>query len=80
MRRWWSGLPMERYWLEVTNRDDIGGDLRAPSLGKNGKPYWGHQLLRHLEVGDMVFHYDTNKHAIVCSTYLDYCRIYHRTL
>ena len=27
MPEWWEGPPAERYWCEVTERDDIGADL-----------------------------------------------------
>jgi len=26
---WWSGDPTERYWLEATDRADLGADLRS---------------------------------------------------
>ena len=29
--RWWDGQADERYWLEATDRTDIGADLRAPN-------------------------------------------------
>lgn len=27
---WWENVPAERYWLEITSRDDIGANLNAP--------------------------------------------------
>ena len=27
---WWQKYTEEYYWVEVTKRDDIGEDLRAP--------------------------------------------------
>ena len=30
LHRWWEQDPKERYWLEVTDRRDLGADLNAP--------------------------------------------------
>ena len=30
MADWWDGIPDERYWCEVTDRDDIGANLWCP--------------------------------------------------
>ena len=34
--RWWQNKPDERYWLEATDREDIGADLKAPDADASG--------------------------------------------
>jgi hypothetical protein len=36
--RWWQNKPDERYWLEATDREDIGADLKAPDADASGLP------------------------------------------
>ncbi len=62
---WWAGLPEERYWLEITDRSDLGIDLRAPLVGEDGKPTWSYSLARWVNPGDVVFHYHKEEQAIV---------------
>lgn len=38
--RWWHSVTGEIYWLETTDRGDLGVDLNAPQLNENGRPYW----------------------------------------
>lgn len=65
MNTWWKDLPSERYWLETTDRPDIGTDLHAPQFDKNNNTNWSYTLLCELNEGDIVFHYDIGKKAIV---------------
>jgi predicted RNA-binding protein with PUA-like domain len=68
MNKWWLNQTEERYWLECTNREDLGADLNAPLYKENGKDYWSYTLLRDLKLGDVIFHYHTEPKAIVgCS-------------
>ncbi|MCW5715423.1 MAG: hypothetical protein KIT43_13000 [Bauldia sp.] len=62
--RWWSADRDERYWLELTDRDDIGADLRAPLHDKSGEQSWRYNLFKEATIGDIVFHYDSNAQAI----------------
>jgi hypothetical protein len=62
---WWESDPTERYWCEITDRDDIGANLWAPKLNESGKPYWSYSLVRQVPPGDIVFHYSTVENAIV---------------
>lgn len=62
---WWTQRPAERYWLEITGRDDLGADLRAPLTNEHGRPFWSYSLLRWVRAGDSVFHYHRNRSAIV---------------
>ena len=64
-RHWWDGDPSERYWLEISDRRDIGVDLKAPQLDEGGAANPGYRLINEVEHGDIVFHYDTSRRAIV---------------
>lgn len=59
--RWWVNDPTERYWLEATDRTDIGVDLRAPLLDASGNDNWRYTLFRETHAGDVVFHYDSGR-------------------
>lgn len=61
--RWWDGDPRERFWVEATDRPDIGANLKAPLKNVSGED-WRYGLFREAAVGDVVFHYDTNSRAI----------------
>jgi hypothetical protein len=67
LERWWSNDPSERYWLEVSARgDDLGVDLNAPTVNEKGEWFWSYELLREVQDGDIVLHYDRGvQHAIV---------------
>ncbi|HZS60958.1 MAG TPA: EVE domain-containing protein [Gemmatimonadaceae bacterium] len=56
------------YWLEITDRDDLGVNLKAPQASEDGKPYWSYSVIKEIQPGDIVFHY--HKHAagiVACS-------------
>ena len=36
MNRWWLNQADERYWLESTDREDLGADLNAPLYDDSG--------------------------------------------
>lgn len=59
--RWWAADSAERYWLEATDRDDIGSDLRAPELDGGGRPNWRYGLFEEARPGDVVLHYDKDR-------------------
>lgn len=65
MHRWWDNDPAERFWLEITERPDLGVDLRAPQVGDNGREYWSYSMVREVRDGDAVFHYWKPRAAIV---------------
>lgn len=56
--RWWEPLANEFYWLESTDRDDIGADLKAPHFDDAGADNWRYSLFKEARIGDVVFHYD----------------------
>jgi hypothetical protein len=62
---WWQ-REGERYWLEITHRDDVGGDLthECYDMGDRRMPSWtlARDVMRR---GDTVFHFDIKADAIV---------------
>lgn len=60
VNRWWRHDPNERYWLEITNREDIGANLHAPQVNDKGQEYWSYALVREVRPGDLVLHWDKN--------------------
>lgn len=65
MADWWDGDARERYWCEITDRKDVGGDLKCPQWDDADRPYWSYELIRAITPGDIVFHYSTRVKAIV---------------
>lgn len=61
---WWADDPRQRFWLEITDRPDIGVDLHCPQRDANGNRTPGYSLIWCVQVDDIVFHYDKNEHAI----------------
>jgi hypothetical protein len=68
MNRWWQRADGERFWLESTDRPDLGADLNAPLLDDGGNDNWRYTLLRELAVGDVVLHYHKGTQAIVATS------------
>jgi hypothetical protein len=62
---WWTGLTAERYWCEITDRDNPGDDLLCPQTQKGGKPYWSYSLILQIQPGDIVFHYFTPEKSFI---------------
>lgn len=54
---WWDGMPEERFWVEITDRADLGSDLAAPQLSEDGRSYWSYDLVKEVAEGDVVLHY-----------------------
>ena len=65
MANWWDGLSDERYWCEVTDRGDMGSDLKAPQTNEAGRDYWSYSLIQQVRPGDLVFHYSTRQKEFV---------------
>ena len=57
---WWLDNPSERFWIESTDRKDIGQNLLAP-ISTNGY----HKLVSMVEDGDLILHYFQPARAIV---------------
>ncbi len=62
---WWADDPRQRFWLEITDRPDIGVDLHCPQRDAARNPNPGYSLIWWVEPGDVVFHYSLNERAIV---------------
>jgi len=56
---WWDSVPGERSWVEITDRTDIGADLKCPQMNKAGKTDHSYSLINLIWPGDIVFHYST---------------------
>ena len=61
MPDWWRGHPEESFWCEITDRPDVGADLKCPQANEAGDPYWSYSLINEVKPGDVVFHYSTRK-------------------
>ena len=61
---WWSADPGQRFWLEITDRPDIGVDLHCPQRGSDGRRSPGFSLIWRVNAGDIVFHYSLNHDAV----------------
>jgi len=59
MHAWWANRPDQKFWLESTDREDLGADLRAPELDESGKDNWRYTLFKAARPGDVVLHYDS---------------------
>ena len=62
---WWRDDSRQHFWLEITDRDDIGVDLHCPQRDSAGKRSPGFSLIWWVDVGDIVFHYNLNQQAII---------------
>jgi Domain of unknown function (DUF3883) len=56
---WWNRDPDQRFWMEATDREVLGEDLRAPLSGGDGQPVWHYELVSAVQPGDIVFHWHT---------------------
>jgi hypothetical protein len=63
IRCWWDTDSSERYWMEITERDDIGADLHAPKSDGSGREYWSYSLVNEVDDGDVVLHWWTRGDA-----------------
>jgi hypothetical protein len=61
---WWTVDPRQRFWLETTDRHDIGVDLHCPQRDATGSRNVGFSLIWRVEIGDVIFHYSLHEHAI----------------
>jgi hypothetical protein len=57
INEWWVTDPEQRFWMEITDRDDLGSDLLAPTTDGRGRPYWGYELITYVQPGDIVLHW-----------------------
>jgi hypothetical protein len=62
---WWANDPDEIYWCEITDRPDLGADLKCPQHNEKGGGYWSYELMLQVQPGDIIFHYLTPEHGFV---------------
>lgn len=55
--RCWADQPEEIFWLEITDRDDLGVDLNAPAERESGDEYWSYAFIQEIQEGDVILHY-----------------------
>lgn len=73
--RWWEMSPEETFWMEVTDRDDIGANLKAPRYQEGGSTPGHWQTVSEADEGDTVFHYSKSEEGIIgFSTIVGPCR------
>lgn len=57
MNQWWSSQPNQRFWVEITDRVDLGKNIIAPQRAQAGKNTPGYELLNYVQEGDIIFHW-----------------------
>ncbi|GIG21261.1 hypothetical protein Cch01nite_19850 [Cellulomonas chitinilytica] len=57
INEWWASDASQRFWMEITDREDLGADLFAPVTDGSGRPYWGYELVTYVQPGDIVLHW-----------------------
>lgn len=62
---WWTNDHRELYWCEITDREDIGADLKCPLTNERGDPHWSYELICAVWPGDIVLQYSTRVRALV---------------
>ncbi len=57
INEWWRDDPAECYWMEITNREDLGANVRALQRDGSGRENWSYTLVTALRPGDIVLHW-----------------------
>ena len=57
INEWWAADSGQRFWMEITDRYDLGADLFAPTTDGRGRPYWGYELITYVQPGDIILHW-----------------------
>ena len=65
---WWDEMPEERFWVEITDRADLGSDLAAPQFNEEGRSYWSYDLVKEVAEGDVVLHYAARPNNVIASS------------
>jgi hypothetical protein len=60
LNTWWDDDPTQRYWMQITDRDDLAGPLLSPKLPRLT---WGYDLVSQVQPGDRVLHWWTGAAA-----------------
>lgn len=62
---WWTASPAERFWIEITDRDEIGSDLSGYQRDAGHSCTQAYILARYIQTDDVALHYDLRRHSIV---------------
>ncbi|WP_153395341.1 protein NO VEIN domain-containing protein [Ornithinicoccus halotolerans] len=62
INEWWANDSDQRFWMEITDRSDVGNNLYAPQTQQGGQPYWGYELITRVAPGDIVLHWHKSLH------------------
>lgn len=62
LNTWWTADRSQRYWMEITHRLDIGGNLHAPKLDEG---QWSYDLVSQVQPGDRVLHWSGTRRALL---------------
>ncbi len=62
---WWSERSDENLFMEITRRDDIGSDVKAPIAARGGVSTPGYALVSAVQADNLVIHYDSAAEQIV---------------
>ena len=65
MAFWWEHDSSENLFMEITRRDDVGVDLKAPLSARGGVDTPGYALVNAVKAGDVIIHYDSAAEEIV---------------
>jgi hypothetical protein len=68
---WWADIPSECYWMETTERPDIGVDLHGDMPAPGSRPIPGRELMSYTRPGDVVLHWDMKSKRLVGSSIVD---------
>ena len=69
INEWWADNPDERFWMEITDRTNLGANLLAPTTAKGGKETFSYTLVDHVKEGDVVYHWwSRNDPAAIVAT------------
>ncbi|WP_412516468.1 DUF3883 domain-containing protein [Actinomadura madurae] len=62
LNRWWEEDPTERFWMEITDRPDLGSNVRALQRNGTGGEFWSYSLVTEIKPGDLVLHWHKTLH------------------
>jgi hypothetical protein len=65
VNEWWRNDPSERFWMEITCRDDLGGDLLDPQKKRDNRDYWSYDLVTYAMPGDVILHWSAQPELAV---------------
>lgn len=64
INEWWRDDPSECYWMEITDRDDLGANVQALQRDGSGRENWSYALVKALRPGDIVLHWHKTQRQV----------------